>query len=125
MSVTYSVSATITRATQFGRNIVRPIGMTSGDATKEFGDSVDLTTSPLPTFPILVLTPNITEINFLFIQVTGGTATIRLSQSNQFYNNIDLNISGTAVLSGLNLQQIVVIGTPTGSCYIEIFGMGK
>jgi hypothetical protein len=123
--VTYAVTATVTRSTQFGRNEFRKIGMTSGGAEKEFSAGVDLTVDPLPTFPILVLTPNITEINFLCIQVTGGEATIRLSQSNQFYNNIDLKISGTALLSGISLQQITVMGTPTGTCYIEIFGMGN
>jgi hypothetical protein len=125
MSVTYSVTATITRATQFGRNVARTIGMTSGEANKEFAAAVDLTVDPLPTFPILVLTPNIDQINFLCIQVTGGEAKIRLSQSNEFYNNIDLLISGTAILSGISLQQIIVLGTPSGSCYIEVFGMGQ
>lgn len=123
--VTYAVTATVTRSTQFGRNEARKIGMTSGDANKEFAATVDLTVNPLPTFPILVLTPNITEINFVCIQVTGGEATIRLSQSNQYYNNIDLNISGTALLSGINLQQITVMGTSTGYAYIEVFGMGN
>jgi len=123
--VTYSVTATVTRATQFGRTEFRKVGMTSGDAEKEFSASVDLTVDPLPTFPILVLTPNIEEINFLCIQVTGGEATIRLSQSNQYYNNIDLKISGTALLSGISLQQITVMGTSTGTCYIEVFGMGN
>lgn len=123
--VTYSVTATVTRSTQFGRNEFRRIGMTSGDAEKEFAAAVDLTVTPLPTFPILVLTPNIEEINFLCIQVTGGNeAIIRLSQSNQYYNNIDLKVSGTVIMSGVSLQQVTVMGC-SDSCYIEVFGMGN
>lgn len=124
MSVTYSVSATLTRATQFDRNVFRTMGLTSGSATKEFSATADLTTIPLPTFPILVNTPDVTQINFLVIQVTGGTATVRLTQSNNLYNNIDLNLSGTTIMSGIELTQVTIIGTPTGSAYVELFGMG-
>jgi hypothetical protein len=125
MSVTYSVSATLTRATQFDRNVFRTMGLTSGSATKEFSATADLTTIPLPTFPILVNTPDVTQINFLVIQVTGGTAKIRLTQANQTYNNIDLNLSGTTIMSGIELTQVTILGTPTGQCYIECFGMGN
>ena len=125
MSVTYSMSATITRATQFDRNVFRTIGLTSGDATKEFSATADLTTIPLPTFPILLNTPDVTTIKFLVIQVTGGTATIRLTQSNNLYNNIDLRLSGTTIMSGIEITQVTILGTPTGEGYIEIFGMGN
>ncbi len=126
MSVTYSMSATILRATQFDRNVLRTIGLTSGPtASKEFAGTVDLTVLPLPTFPILINTPNVTQINFLVIEVTGGTAVIRLTQSNNLYNNIDLNLSGTTIMSGIELTQITVLGTPTGSCFIEVFGLGS
>ena len=124
MSVTYSVSATVTRATQFDRSEYRKFGLTSGTATKEFSATVDLTVVPLPQFPILINTPNVTSIQFVVIQVTGGTALVRLTQSNDLYNNIDLNLSGTAILSGITLSQITVLNTPTGSCYIEVFGVG-
>lgn len=125
MAVTYSVSATITRATQFDRNVFRTIGLTSGDARKEFSATVDLTTDPLPQFPILVNTPDVTKIRFVVIQVTGGTALVRLTQSNNLYNNIDLSLSGTTIMSGVELTQITILNTPTGSCFIEIFGMGN
>ena len=124
MSVTYSVSATITRATQFDRNVLRTLGMNSGDATKEFAGVADLTTIPLPSFPILINTPDVTKINFLVIVVTGGTATIRLTQSNNLYNNIDLQLSGTTIMSGIELSRVTVMGTSTGYCYVEVFGMG-
>lgn len=124
--ITYSVTATVNRSTQFGRTEFRKIGMTSGsEASKEFSQSIDLTVTPLPTFPLLINTVNITSIKFLGIQVTGGTALIRLTQSEQVYNNIDLPISGTLLLSGCDLSQVVVLGTPSGQCFIEIFGMGE
>ena len=123
--VTYSVTATVTRSTQFGRAEFRKVGMNSGEANKEFAAAVDLTVNPLPTFPILINTPNISRVKFLGIQVTGGTALVRLSQSEQVYNNIDLPISGTLLLSGCDLSQIVVLGTPSGQCFIEFFGMGE
>ena len=122
--ITYSVTATVTRATQFDRNEFRKIGLTSGDASKEFSASVDLSVSPLPTFPILIATPNISTIKFLVIQVSGGEALIRLTHSSQVYNNIDLPVSGTVILSGIELSQVCVLGTPSGLCFIEAFGMG-
>lgn len=125
MSVTLSVSATITRATQFDRNVLRTLGMNSGDASKEFAGVADLTTIPLPTFPILINTPDITKIKFLVIVVTGGTATIRLTQSNDMYNNIDLQLSGTTIMSGIELSRVTVMGTQTGYAYVELFGMGQ
>jgi hypothetical protein len=123
--ITYSVSATVTRATAFNRTEFRKMGMSSGEASREFSASVDLTVTPLPTFPILINTADITHIRFLGIQVTGGTALIRLSQSEQVYNNIDLPIEGSMLLSGCDLSQVVVLGTPSGQCFIEFFGMGN
>lgn len=123
--ITYSVKATVTRASRYNRTEFRTIGMNSGEAEKEFSASVDLTTTPLPTFPILINTPNISRIKFLGIQVTGGTALIRLSQSEQIYNNIDLPLEGTLLLSGCDLSQVVILGTPSGQCFIEVFGMGE
>ena len=125
MGVTYSLSGTITRATQFDRKDFRRIAMTSGmTATKEFSASFDLTVPELPLFPLLVVTPDISSIKFLCVQVTGGIATIRLQHDSQQFNNIDLPVSGTLVMSGIDLKQVYVLGTPSGSCYIEVFGMG-
>jgi hypothetical protein len=124
MSVTYSATATIFRSTLFGRNAFRQLAFTSKEATKEFAATVDLTTTPLPTFPILIAAPDITSIQFVGIQVTGGTALIRLTHSNTLYNNIDIPMSGTVIMSGVDLKQITVLGTPSGSAYVEVFGMG-
>lgn len=125
MSVTYSAAATVFRSTIFGRNAIRQLAFTSKDATKEFAAAVDLTTTPLPTFPILIAAPDITSIQFLGIQVTGGTALIRLTHNDVLYNNLDLPLSGTVIMSGIDLKQITVLGTPSGAAYIEFFGMGS
>lgn len=124
MAVVYSVSASINRATEFGKTLFRQIGMNSGSATKEFAQTIDLRVTPLPLFPILIVTSDITSVKFLYIQVTGGTATIRLTKNASIYNNIDLDVAGTLLLSGVSLSQITILGTPTESCYIEICGSG-
>lgn len=125
MSVVYNVTANVTRSTAFGRDVFRgPIGLTSGTATKEFGQTIDLTKNPLPLFPILVVSSNITSVQFLMIQVTGGgIAKIRLTKDAPIYNTLDLDISGTLIMSGVNIQQITVLGVDT-NCLIECVGMG-
>lgn len=123
--VTYTLSGTIYRSTQFNRDEFRRVGLTSGAGKKEFSGSVDLTKTPLPQFPILINTPDVTQINFLVVQVTGGTVKVRLSQANQLYNNIDLNLSGTIIMSGIDLAQVTILSLEEGSAYVEVFGMGQ
>ena len=124
--ITYSVSATVTRATQFNRTDFRKIGMTSGPvANKEFSGSVDLSVTPLPQLPILIVTTDMDTINFLGLQVTGGEVLIRLSHDGQVYNNIDLPVSGTLLMSGIQLKQVYVLGVISGAPFVEVFGMGS
>lgn len=112
--ITYTATGQLVRATKFDRTTFRKFALTSGtSADKEFSSSVDLTKLPYPTFPLLILTPGIDTVKFLFIQVTGGTAVIRLTQkqTNSVANYIDLDVSGTVLMSGISLGQIAVIGT--------------
>lgn len=121
----YSVAATVFRATTKDRKEFRKLGMTSGDATKEFAATFDLTTLPLPTFPLVIPTPNITQITFLVIQATGGTATVRIAKSSFPFQTIDIDVKGTVLLSGVSLQSVLMLGSPTNGVYVEIWGMGK
>ena len=112
--ITYTATGQLVRATKFDRTTFRKIALTSGTAAdKEFYSSVDLTKLPYPTFPLLVLTPGIETVKFLFAQVTGGTAVIRLTQKQGYYlaKYIDLDLSGSLLMSGVSLAQIAVIGT--------------
>lgn len=111
--LTHTITGIYSRSTKFNKKTIKEIALTSGDAEKEFSCSIDLRQVPYPTFPLLVLTPNISVVNFLWIQVTGGTAVIRFTQKqpNNVTNYIDMDISASVVFSGVNLSQIAVIGT--------------
>jgi hypothetical protein len=125
MAIAYSVSATITRATQFGRNVFRQLGLSSGfTATKEFSATVDLRDLEGKTFPIAVVSSDITEINYLTIIVTGGTANIRIVQDDSSHEVLDFPLSGTMIVSGVSFKTVMVLGA-VSSCYCEFFGMGQ
>ena len=125
MAVTYSVQATVFRSTNFDRETFRKLGLTSERAEDEFASSVDLSKIPLPTFPILIPTAAATTINFVGIVVTGGMVTIRLTTGNLNFNNIDLPLQGTLLMSGVELSQIVILGVVSGKPYVEVFGSGS
>lgn len=214
MSTTLTASGSLIRSNQFTRNIYRQFALTSRDAHKVFESSIDLTQSPAPLYPLAVATQAATTINFLYIEVIGGTATIRLTKegaytgnpsvlevSNEipigvidgsnnvftlehapientekiyvngnrklsgvgddylissnsivfnagsippvsativvdyFYNptanpiplnqqDLDINVSGTMVMSGIDINQIYIMGTPSNGCYVNIIGTG-
>jgi len=117
--VSYSVSATLTRATNFESVQIRKLGMNSAGCTQEFSQSIDLT-GTLPSFPITINT-GCTIIKFLSLIVTGGSATIRLTKGG---NYLDVVCEGTMLLSGLDLTGLSLRATPTGTCYIEVLGAG-
>lgn len=122
--ITYSGEVQLYRSTQFDRNIFRTFGITSGsNVNEEFSTSIDLREAPFPTYPIAVVSPNITLIKFAVINVTGGEATIRLVNEGTSYNSIDTVLRGSMILSGVTLTQILVINHLT-PCFIECVGAG-
>lgn len=119
MAVSYSVSATVNRSTIFSTNQIRILGLNSYTATNEFSQSIDLT-GILPAFPIIINT-GCTTIKFLIIVITGGSVTLRLTKGG---SDLDLVAEGTLILSGVDLTNLSIRGTPSGSCYVEFLGMG-
>src|SRR3974377_1587820 len=78
MSTTLSYQGVLYRTNVFAKNILREFGGSSGEATKEFGSTVDLTTGDLPAFPYAISTQDVKTISFLFLQAIGGAVTVRL-----------------------------------------------
>jgi len=95
------------------------MGLNSAGCTKEFSQSVDLT-STLPSFPVTVNT-GCTTIKFLIAIITGGSVTLRLTKGG---SDLDLVASGTLILSGVDLTALSIRSTPTGTAYCEFLGMG-
>lgn len=124
MATTFSVSGTLLRSNNFTRNIYRSLSMNSGAANKTFESSLDLSVSPAPVLPLQIPTVGITTINFLYIEVIGGSAVIRLSKTGDTPQDIDITVAGTVLLSGVDLNEIYVQETPTEGCYVNIIGTG-
>lgn len=126
MAVTYSVTGTVYRSTNFDRAEFRKFGMTSHPGEDEFSSSMDLSVIPdPPIFPILIPTAAVTTINFLGISVTGGKVTVRLSKDAEVFNNIDLPVQGTLLLSGVELNQVLIIDVVSGKPFVEVWGSGS
>jgi hypothetical protein len=78
MATTLSYQGVLYRSNVFDRKVLRNFAGSSGDANKEFGATLDLISSPLPAFPYAISTQDVKTISFLFLQVIGGAAVIRL-----------------------------------------------
>lgn len=89
MSTTLSVQGTVYRSNVFDKYVLRKFGCSSGEANKEFAASIDLVSSPLPTFPYAISTQDVKKISFLFVQAIGGAATIRLVKDGYYTAPLD------------------------------------